>query len=278
MKQEYRPERTGGELFSLDGPITRRQVGSDEPFDKLGGVNAFLTLDNYQRIALLGEYARDTPLDSSFVARTLLDKQTGLLVIKPEASRGKALVVDFLFEKYGIVPIFIKDFTYSLEEYLSVYLKTIETYPDSFSDILAPLILHHTTHASSVIVFRNFQDYRETYQGTFGSIPAPWLCSTCSDTINDFKRIVAGSGSEPVPHSLRRALEPLIERDGYHTFTEGVAMAINIESKLQLRSVQANRVTFNGIHSPESVPALEKCLGIIFKPIEIDSICSQHVV
>jgi len=84
---------------------------------------------------------------------------------------------------------------------------------------------------------------------------------------------VVGSGSSPAPHSLRRELGSLIEKDGYYTFNSGVAQTINIESRLQYRSVSDNQITFNGVHSPESNSALVNCINTIFETREIRNIC-----
>lgn len=250
-------------------------------FDQLGGMDTFLTLNNTQRISLLSKFTPQTSPECApnqlSTAETLLNKKIGILVIKPEALVGKDLVINFLQKKYGIEPLATKDFTYLLEGYLSIYFKTIKTYPDSFTDILAPLLFLNTTQASSAIVFQHQQDYKGEYQKLFDKNPQEWLSSPDSDHISDFKRIVVGSGFEPAPHTIRRELEPLIENDGYYTFTKGVAQEINIESRLQLRPLSSNRITFNGVHSPESGQALTTCFNTIFEAKEIEDIISRVV-
>lgn len=252
-------------------------IQTSRSFDLLGGADSFLSLDNNQRIARLSEYAKkahtsDMP-GSRKLQRAILDKNLGLLVIKPEAFEGKSMAINFLRENYGITPIVVKDFIYTLEKYLSIYLKTIETYPDSFSDILAPLIYHHTTKESSAIIFAHAEGYREAYRKRFNIDPTGWLATTNPDSVSDFKRIVVGSGSNPAPHSLRRELGPLIEKDGYYTFNSDSAMTINIESRLQHRSILDNQITFNGVHSPESNSALIECISTIFETREVKGVC-----
>lgn len=250
-------------------------------FDLLGGVDTFLSLNNNQRISLLGEFEKKAHTSempgNRQLSRTILDNNLGMLVIKPEAFAGKSKAINFLRETYGITPLIVKDFTYTLEKYLSIYLKVFETYPDSFTDILVPLLLLNTTQSSSVIVFQHQQDYREVYRKLFGTDPKRWLSSSKPDFISDFKRIVVGSGFEPAPHSIRKELELLIENDGYYTFTGGVALAINIESRLQLRPTRSNQITFNGAHSPESGQALIACFNTIFEAKETKDIVSRII-
>lgn len=251
-------------------------IQTSRSFNLLGGINTFLSLDNNQRISLLSGFARKVYLPdmpgSRQLTKAILDRNLGVFVIKPEAFAGKSMAIDFLRETYGITPLIVKDFIYTLEGYLSIYLKNIEAYPDSFSDILAPLIYHHTTRESSVVVFSHRDDYRDVYRRRFNIDPTEWLSLTSSDHVSDFKMIVVGSGSRPAPHSLRKQLEPLIEGDGYYCFSRGSAMAINIESRLQYRSAHDNRVTFNGVHSPGSSTALVECINMIFEPREIENI------
>lgn len=250
-------------------------------FDLLGGTDSFLSLNNNLRISLLSEFAKksqtpEMPVDRR-LSRTLIDKNLGMFVIKPEGFAGKSKAIDFLGEAYGITPLIVKDFTYTLDKYLSIYLKVFETYPDSFTDILVPLLLLNTTQQSSVIVFQHQQDYREVYQRLYSTDPKKWLSSSVPDYISDFKRIVVGSGFEPAPHTIRRELEPLIENDGYYTFAGGVALAINIESRLQLRQPRGNKITFNGVHSPESGQALITCINTIFEAKETEDIISRVI-
>jgi len=267
---------------SPDVPVSRKVTNPPcQVFDQIGGEQSFLALSNSQRINLLKEVLSSFTKKSKEEAindELLTANNVGLLVIKPEAIEGKLIARKFLEEKYGIEILATKDYVYKLEGYLSIYLKTIAAYPDSFEDILAPLILHNTVNSSSAIVFRHANDYRLNYSKLFTSESESGLIKNVElgEPTLGFKSLVAGTGFEPRPHTLRRQLEPLIEDGGYYSFDVGTAASkIDIESRLQHRSQRNNKITFNGIHSPDSSQALSACFEAVFTQNEQQEILQR---
>lgn len=235
-------------------------------FDALGGFEEFMKMDAVERVAALRKYYEIERGALGLERKNQLlvsGRETGLFVVKPEAFTSHRMVVKRLQEDWGLGLLGVEPFKYSLAGYLAIYLQIFEQSPMVFKDTLPGLIALHTNWNSFAVVFEHADDYRKVFLERTGQSPVAWA-GEARGSYHDFKRLVVGSGDNPPPLSLREIILPEIYMRGFMDFRWGVACAIDFESRLAARGLDANRRTFNGVHSPASGESCNKCLNVIF--------------
>lgn len=254
------------ELCDRKGELLKKQVLSS-----LEGwgirPETFLSATPWQRLSLLRDHLQLAVPDN---VATKFNSNLGLIVVKPEAVGFSNLIEEDLTKRLGLEIVSTTNFTYTPENYWTIYGKNFIDYFSVFPHG-ALLFLISTHLPSRSIVFKHLTatKYCELKRGLItpqqdDSIPK--VVGDFEDPQDYFDKLFIRDGST----SIRKTVcSPILESKGFSEMDNATCpgKCWDFTGTFSKREPQANLITFNGIHCPSNRQELAVAFNII--PVKI---------